>query len=369
MRSTFLKILLLAGVVLSLFILLLRVYVQYTTHDTPAQIVEKKVSIPVIRVEKNATHSKIVMREKGVSASQIAALSGADENRSLEQQYHTIASEIADFTAAKSAEENLTQKEGGADENKFVSHCPVPIQKKITPPLQPFSRKHLQKKKKKAIRKKRLPRVVIIMDDVCSVEQGRLIKSLPVEVTPSIFPVTSDHPDTQRVASMFRCFMIHTPMEALNYPREEENTLRADDTFERIDRKIAAIKRDFPKLIAINNHTGSRFTADDAAMDRLFCALRKYGIHFIDSRTCPDSVAVSIGRLHGERVFSRNVFLDNVDDVDAILARLRETVHYAKKHRLAIAICHPRPATFEALKRSKTLFRGVEVVGVDQLYR
>ena len=363
MKGTFLKIVLLSVVVLSLFILLLRLYFQHLEKETTPSPSENNISaITVTNTEKNVT-----------DASHINAVLHKEQNRTLEKAYRSVASEIEDFTAAKKAEERVPSEKVKKEEKKrFVSQCPVPPGNLILPEKEETKSEPIKKvtKKEKILHKKKsLPRVVIIMDDVRSPEQGRLIKQLPVKVTPSIFPVTSDHPDTQEVAAMFNCFMVHTPMEALNYPREEKNTLKTDDTFETIDRKIAEIKRDFPKLTAINNHTGSRFTSDDAAMDRLFCALRKYDIRFIDSRTCPDTAAAAIGKLYGQKVYSRNVFLDNVDDVQAILARLRETVRYAKKHQLAIAICHPKPATFEALMRSKKLLKGVQVVGVDALYR
>jgi polysaccharide deacetylase 2 family uncharacterized protein YibQ len=363
MKSTLLKIVLLSGVVLSLFILLLRVYFQHMERETPSLSKEHNTSFVVTkeRSERNIT-----------DVSHIKAILNQEENHTLEKAYKSVASEIEDFIAAKRAEGIFPKKSEQKTEKKFVSKCPTPP-KSLTlsqnKKRETAVSKIAKNKKKAVVKKSRVPRVVIIMDDVRSVEQGRVIKQLPIKVTPSIFPVTSDHPNTRRVAAMFDCFMVHTPMEALNYPREEKNTLRANDTLEQIDRKIAAIKRDFPKLTAINNHTGSRFTSDDAAMDRLFCALKKYDIRFIDSRTCPDSVAVAIGKLHGEKVYSRNVFLDNVDDVQAILARLKETVRYAKKHQLAIAICHPRPATFEALKLAKRIMKGVQVVSVDTLYR
>ena len=168
---------------------------------------------------------------------------------------------------------------------------------------------------------------------------------------------------------MFRCYMVHTPMEAFHYPKEEKYTLKTRDSFQTILQRIAQIKHDFPRLTAINNHTGSKFTSDPSAMDKLFCALQKYGIHFVDSRTAATTKACQIGKIHGQHVLSRNVFLDNVDDVDAILARIKESVAYAKKHKVAIAICHPRPATFEALREAPKVIKGVRVVTIDALYK
>jgi len=141
-----------------------------------------------------------------------------------------------------------------------------------------------------------------------------------------------------------------------------------DDSFETIDAKIARIKRYFPKLFAINNHTGSKFTSDADAMDRLFCALQKYGIRFVDSRTAVTTKARLMAKLHHCKVLERNIFLDNDDSVASVLAQLKEAVRYAREHGTAIAICHPKDATFEALMRAKPILRGVDVVTIDKLY-
>ncbi len=299
-----------------------------------------------------------------------------ENNRTLDKNYKSVASEIEDFLRAKKVQ-RLPQQEENLSEANLTPVCKVPP--KVSPPpahqkeqaqaTKPVSPKAPHKELKTKKRYRGPPRLVIIMDDIRSVEQGEMIKRLPFKVTPSIFPVTQEHPDTRKVARMFASYMIHTPMEAFHYPKEEENTLKTGDSLRTIERRIRAIKHDFPHLCAINNHTGSKFTSDARAMDRLFCALQKYGIRFVDSRTAPTTKACQIGKLHGCRVLSRNVFLDNVDNVDAILKQLRESVAYAKAHQVAIAICHPRPATFEALMRAKPLLKGVRVVTIDALYR
>jgi polysaccharide deacetylase 2 family uncharacterized protein YibQ len=46
----------------------------------------------------------------------------------------------------------------------------------------------------------------------------------------------------------------------------------------------------------------------------------------------------------------RNIFLDNVDEISAVRARLAETESLARRRGLAVAIGHPRDATIEALQ-------------------
>lgn len=61
-------------------------------------------------------------------------------------------------------------------------------------------------------------------------------------------------------------------------------TLKVDDSYEKIDKRVAFIRRDFKDAKFINNHTGSNFTSDKEAMRKLLVALDKYGFIFIDSK-------------------------------------------------------------------------------------
>ena len=65
----------------------------------------------------------------------------------------------------------------------------------------------------------------------------------------------------------------------------------------------------------------------------------------------------------------RDVFLDNVAEVDAIVMQLRKVEAKARKQGMAIGICHPYPETLEALRRELPglIERGVTLVPVSVL--
>lgn len=222
-------------------------------------------------------------------------------------------------------------------------------------------------KKVKRVFHDNIPRLAIIMDDIGNANQVRAFKKIPFAITPSIFPFTSKHRNTPRFAKKFKCYMVHMPMEAFNFFRPEENTLVVSDSLEVIEEKIASMHQDFPDAVAINNHTGSKFTSDSEAMDRLFCILDKYDITFIDSKTAPHTKGKETGKLHNKVVLERHIFLDNKPDVDYILNQLKKAVRYAKKHGEAIAICHPRPETFQAFQEAAFLLKDVKMVYIDEL--
>ncbi len=334
MRVLLTKIALVAFLFLSLFLLVLKVYQENTLQTRYIQKADHKET----KIEK-LTLQKIIH----------------DQNKTLDAQYKAIASEIEDLKFSKQFKKLNHEKT--VKIKKFISKCTISskIEEKKEV-IKPKAKIHL------------LPRVAIIMDDVSSKEQALLIKRLPFPITPSIFPSTYNHPDTPQIAKMFHHYMVHTPMEAYHFPSPEENTLEVDDDLKTIDQKIKNIKKDFPHLIAINNHTGSMFTSDYESMDKLFCTLKKYHIRFVDSRTSADTKGRKMGEVFHTKVLERNVFLDNIDDEDAILDQIRQTVEYAKRNHVAIAICHPKPSTFLALMHAKNILKGVEMVTIDELY-
>ncbi len=213
-----------------------------------------------------------------------------------------------------------------------------------------------------------IKRLVIIMDDIGNHRQARALKALHLPITPSIFPATKDHPETPQIAKDFRHHMVHCPMEAFHFARPEKHTLKVSDSLETIKEKVAMIYQDFPEAIAFNNHTGSKFTSDPDAMQKLFCALNSHKIRFVDSKTAPHTYGKEVGKIYHTKVYCRDIFLDNKPDVGYIRIQLKKAIKIAKKRGWAIAICHPRKETFKALKGIKQMLGGVKLVYMDQLY-
>ena len=213
------------------------------------------------------------------------------------------------------------------------------------------------------------PKLAIIMDDISTNAHVRELKKLSIKVTPSIFPPEKQHPKTAELAKEFSVYMVHLPLQALNYTNEKANTLRTGDSKEKISQRIKDIKNDFKGVKYINNHTGSGFTSDFKSTLALLAELKNSEIYFIDSLTTNKSTVLDASKKLGLKYAYRDVFLDNEQNVSKILKMINNAVAVAKKDGVAIAICHPYKSTFEALKiAQKDAFKGVEVVYVDKIY-
>ncbi len=64
---------------------------------------------------------------------------------------------------------------------------------------------------------------------------------------------------------------------------------------------------------------------------------------------------------------SINIFIDNEENYQYIQNQLKQAIEIAKKQGYAIAIGHPHTVTLEVLKDSKSLFKEVEPIFINQL--
>jgi polysaccharide deacetylase 2 family uncharacterized protein YibQ len=210
------------------------------------------------------------------------------------------------------------------------------------------------------------PKLAIIIDDVAFKFQVKRIKKLGFPITMSMFPADINHPNTPKFAELEPVQMIHLPLQARHFKREEIDTLYSGDSFQKIEKRIDQIVQQFPFVGYINNHTGSKFTSDYQSMKHLITILKKRGITFVDSVTTSRTKSRKVCRELGVNCLQRDIFIDNRLDVDYIEKQIRLAVKVAKKYGKAIAIGHPHKKTIKALRNMREyLLQNVQVVYID----
>ena len=206
-------------------------------------------------------------------------------------------------------------------------------------------------------------KLVLIIDDVATFEHASMVKSIGLNITPSIFPATKTHPDTPNIARTFEFYMIHLPMQAKHFDSPEIGTLTINESFDSMHEKIKKIRKDFPRAKYTNNHTGSRFTSDYDAMDKAYRALIEQGFIFVDSKTIAQTAVARAAKKYNQPYISRDIFLDDDPSASAVRRELVAAVNLAKKRGYAIAIGHPKKNTIAVIKASKNnILKDVEVV-------
>jgi polysaccharide deacetylase 2 family uncharacterized protein YibQ len=121
--------------------------------------------------------------------------------------------------------------------------------------------------------------------------------------------------------------------------------------------------------VGINNHEGSRFTADAAALSPVMATLRARHLFFFDSRTGPSSAVAVAARATSVMTAARDIFLDDDQSAVAVSAQLEMLAREAKRTGVAIAIGHPHDTTLRLLFAWLAKDHGVTLVPLDEAIR
>lgn len=198
------------------------------------------------------------------------------------------------------------------------------------------------------------PRIAIVMDDM-----GRSLRTidsllqLDLMVTPAILPESRKATEAAlRLQDVGREYMIHLPMQPQNYPQVNPGpkALLLGQSEAETRRLVRHYMERVPGAVGGNNHMGSGYTQNRDAMRVVLEELQQNGQFFIDSKTIGSSIAYDEARRMKVPTASRQIFLDNSDNVDYIRKQIRKMVRMSDERGELIAICHPHPETLQALQ-------------------
>jgi len=129
-------------------------------------------------------------------------------------------------------------------------------------------------------------------------------------------------------------------MEAERGDDPGPGALRVGMTELQIDRVLDADFASVPGAAGMNNHMGSRATADPALMEAALGYLKRTGRFFVDSRTTSDTVAPGIAEKLGVPFLQRNFFVDDERSEKAIANAFQAGVQEARARGAAVVIGH-----------------------------
>ncbi len=218
------------------------------------------------------------------------------------------------------------------------------------------------------------PLLAIIIDDLGrDPSAAASVLALPFPLTASVLPNLQYSAEVAGQAYRRGDHVIlHLPMEAESESgaaQPEAIELRVGMNADQVRSILASMLATVPHAAGVNNHEGSRATADPALMAALMPAIRARGLYFIDSRTTAATVAYDAAESAGVPAASRKVFLDDTPTRKTILAQLELAARDARRDGSAIAIGHPHPATIAALAEGLPRLRaeGIRIVFASEL--
>lgn len=218
------------------------------------------------------------------------------------------------------------------------------------------------------------PRLAIVIDDLGLNEAAaRKVADLPRPITMAFLPYARNLPaQTLNARLKGQELLVHLPMEPASPSADPgRNALLTDLPPAEIERRLDWNLSRFSGFVGVNNHMGSRFTADADAMTLVLRKLAGKGLLFLDSRTAEQSAGVRIAAALGMPHGARNVFLDNERNADAILTQLEKAEAMARTRGQAIAIGHPHAQTIAALRDwiPAARRRGIALVPLSSLVK
>ena len=146
--------------------------------------------------------------------------------------------------------------------------------------------------------------------------------------------------------------IVHMPMENIGKTYgEEEYALMSYFQDDEIKDRINSAFDQLPESIGLNNHQGSRGTADSRVMTLLAGVIKEKKKFFIDSRTTRNSLAETTMRKYNVATNKRDIFLDNELDEEIINTQLLKLAELSEEKGIAIGIGHVKPQTLSVLER------------------
>ncbi|MCJ7814243.1 MAG: divergent polysaccharide deacetylase family protein [Candidatus Atribacteria bacterium] len=218
------------------------------------------------------------------------------------------------------------------------------------------------------------PKVVFIIDDLgYETEVAKKMMELEFPITLSILPFLQY---SEFIAEEGRKnnqeIILHLPMEPSNSSTNPgPGAIKSSMSEEEIRQSVRNSIVNFPYIIGVNNHMGSKITENRKIMEIVLEEIKGYNLFFIDSMTSKNSIAYEVAQEMGIKTAVRSVFLDNENDMEYIKKQMLEIQETALREGEAIAIGHSRINTFYVLKRMipELIKAGIEIVPVSKLVK
>lgn len=213
-------------------------------------------------------------------------------------------------------------------------------------------------------------KVILVIDDLGIVKGvSKKMINMDVPLTLSFLPYASDvNEQVNEAYDKGHDILVHIPMEPKGDADPGPHALLSSESAEEQMNDIDYNLSQFSHYIGINNHMGSAFTEDAEAVNQFLDVIKGKGLLVLDSKTTSKSKLETMAMDKDIPVTNRDVFLDNVRNVDYILEQLGKLEKIAKTNGTALAIGHPYSETVTALERWIPTLKekGITIVPISQ---
>ncbi|MGF9906198.1 divergent polysaccharide deacetylase family protein [Brevibacillus porteri] len=189
--------------------------------------------------------------------------------------------------------------------------------------------------------------IAFVIDDFGNNMQGtEEILSMPVSLTIAVMPfLPSTKKDAELAHQKGHDVILHMPMEPMKGKRSwlGPGAITADLSDEEIRSRVEKAIDDVPHAIGMNNHMGSKITADERIMRIIMKVVKERGLIYLDSKTTDKSVASKVAAEMGVPFAENLYFLDDIYTVPHITKQMEKICQRIGNHPICIAIGHVGP--------------------------
>ncbi len=184
--------------------------------------------------------------------------------------------------------------------------------------------------------------LALIVDDAgYSLEELQAFLDLPMPLTVAVLPnLPHSTESARRVLAAGKDLILHCPMEPDGGENPGPGAIFTGQSPEVIRRLLDEDFASVPGALGMNNHMGSRATADEAVMTVVLGYLKDRGKLFVDSRTTAETAGPRVAESLGLPILQRDVFLDDDTRESEISDRLNKGIGEAGSGGSAVVIGH-----------------------------
>ncbi|WP_308634593.1 divergent polysaccharide deacetylase family protein [Paenibacillus silvisoli] len=189
--------------------------------------------------------------------------------------------------------------------------------------------------------------VAIVIDDFGNGMTGTPeMMQLPVRFTVAVMPfMPTTKQDAEAAFKRGDDVIVHMPMEPVRGKPEwlGPGAITTDLSDAEIRKRVEAAIADVPHAVGMNNHMGSKVTADERVMRAVLSVVKEHGMFFLDSRTTFKTVLPKVTEELGVPLLSNQVFLDDVYTTNHIAKQVGVLRKYLETNDSCVIIGHVGP--------------------------
>jgi uncharacterized protein len=187
-------------------------------------------------------------------------------------------------------------------------------------------------------------RVALVIDDFGNNMKGTEdMLALPIPLTVAVMPfLSTTKADAILAHKKGKEVIVHLPMEPMSGKQSwlGPKPITTDLSDAEIKARVKAAIKSVPYATGMNNHMGSKATADERVMRIVLQQCKEHNLFFLDSKTNHKSVVSKIAKELGVPCLENEVFLDQVASYSHVSKRMELLVTRLQTDAALIAIGH-----------------------------